>query len=299
MSVEFRWLENHGEQETQVGVVVVGPTTRTALFVALLAELPATYGTFVFKSVDSCRLVEGTLDVWDCQISYGAFRDKRELQAGESEFRFGSSRRNVVRTVSIASRVYMLAKNSISQTTAADNLVDNPPPPDARIVKYTGKSSGGPGDAAEGAEVTEYLNQFSWRVAVPFSTATESWRRDVGNLRGHVNSGSFFGYSAGEVLFEDITGGVKGDGIYMFELAFAQTPNVTDLNVGGILVDKKGWEYVDASKMDFQSFGPLPHQDGWIPRQLLPVVDAVKVHQMYPESSFAPMATLLGLGGGG
>lgn len=269
MSVSLRWLEDHAEDSLTVEALVEGPENRTDLFLEILFNVPATYGSLVFNRLESATLLEGRVDMWKCRIKYAAFREKRELQAGESEFVFSSAQRSITRTWSIDSRVYDESGNVTSST------------PDARIIGYNEQER-----RADGTEVTEYLNAFSWRVAVPFSVATESWRRAAGDLRGSVNQSSFFGYNAGEVMFTDITGSVRGDQLYRFELSFLQGLNPGTITIGGISVPSvKFWEHLD---IDDQQ---LVESNGII----VPKVRRVKVHQMKPIASWAILSSLLGV----
>ncbi len=277
MTVLLKYDESHGMQETTIGAVVDGPTDRAGLYVELLANLPATYGTLVLKSIESADLVEGHLDIWNCRVRYGAYQEKQDLQEGENEFRFSSMKRSIKRTISIASRCYQLNAEGTSTVETT--------PPDLQIIRWNPETK-----SADGVDETEYLNAFSWRVIVPFSTATEEWRRQVGNLRGSVCNDTFFGYDAESVLFDDITGTVTGSGLYQFELSFIQSPNIADVEVGDIEVGEvKGWEVIDVSGQQLIE-GTVAGRE-----QVFPKVSRVKIHQTKPIQSFAPLAALLGM----
>ncbi|CAK9099169.1 Tape measure protein (TMP), partial [Durusdinium trenchii] len=268
MLKEQRGIHAGINQETRVGTIVSGPTDRAGVFAELAANLPLTYGPFVLKSVARATLVEGQVDVWNCEIVYGAFREKKPLQEGESEFRFASARRTIRRTVSINSRAF-----------DASGLV-SPPPEDVRIIGWKELDK-----RAEGIEETEYLNAFSWRVAVPFSTASEIWRRNVGNLRGSLNQSPFFGYEAGEVLFDDITGSVRGAEMYIFELSFQQSENIASLDVGGINVtDVGGWDVIDVDDQEI-----VEDTDR---QMLIPKVRQVKVHEVKQKKDWTLLSQL-------
>lgn len=269
MGVALRWTEDHAEDSLTIEALVDGPENRTDLFVEILGNVPATYGSLVFNRLESATLLEGRTDVWLCRIKYAAYREKRELQEGESEFRFASAQRSITRTYSRSSRVY----DSTGEVTSST--------PDAMIIGYNEQER-----RADGTEVTEYMNSFSWRVAVPFSTASESWRRAAGDLRGSTNQGSFFGYNAGEVMFADITGSVRGDQLYVFQLDFLQGLNPGTITIGGISVpDVTFWEHLD---IDDQQ---LVESNGLI----VPKVRRVKVHQLKLISDWSILSSLLGV----
>lgn len=64
-------------------------------------------------------------------------------------------------------------------------------------------------------------------------------------LTGHVNSDSFQGYNAGEVLFYGVTGQEREDGLWEVSFKFGYQPNASSLTVGTIPgIEKKGWEYL-------------------------------------------------------
>lgn len=279
MSVDFDWTESHGMQDARFGAVVYGPTDRTGVLAELLAELPATYGPLTFQRLESADLVKGTTDVWNCRLLYGPYRDKEELQAGDSEFKFSSVKRTITRTISLASRCYELDDSDPPETVETF-------PADLQIIGYNPNEH-----TADGVSDTDYLDAFSWRVAVPFSTATESWRRQVGGLRGSVCNHSFFGYDAGEVKFDDITGGVKADELYLFDLTFLRSPNIASATIGGITVPNiLGWDHIDATEL-----GIHPEVGGSGPPRLVPVVSRVKVHRNYILADWSILAALLGL----
>ena len=269
MSVDLKWPENHAEDSTTLEAIVVGPTNRTDLFVEIVANIPAYYGTLIFSRLESADLVAGHLDVWKCRLKYAAFREKQELQVGDNEFRFGSANRTITRTFSLSSTVF-----------DADGEVD-PAPADARVIGYNEQDR-----KATGTKVTEYINSFSWRVAIDAETVSESWRRDAGNLKGSLCTDTFFGYPSGEVLFKDMTGNLKGDGVYVFNLDFLQGENPGDITIGGINVT--GVEFWDEIDGDDQK---LIEENGII----IPEVRRVKVHRMKRKSSWSLLTSLLGM----
>jgi len=269
--LKLGWEETHSTQDTKINALVYGPATRTELFNYLLSELPLLYGTLVFKGLDSASVLANQPYLWNVRVAYGAYQDKRELQAGECEFKFTPVKRQIKRTISISSRCY----DSSGAIT----------PPDLQIIGWKPKD-----ERADGTTVTEYLVGFSWRVAVPASTASESWRRAVGDLQGTTNTATFFGYDAGEVLFDEIDGGVRGAGMYVFTLSFVRGKNVASVNVGGITVPNvKAWEIIDADdqKIVLDTSGSKP--------RLVPQVERVKVHKVAEEGDWTALSALLGV----
>ena len=208
MSVNQDWVERHDEQSTLVGFIVTGPTTPNGVAAELMAEIPTTYDWRVLNRIQSIELVPGTSDTWMCTVKYAAYQEKRELQSGDMEFRYQTGGEQTRRTISITSRVF-----------DADGLI-SPAPSDAHVIGWNPASN-----SAEGVTVDERAYQFGWTVIVPFATATETWRRQVGELVKTVCSGTFFGYAAGEVRLDQVSGTVRGAADYRMELQFSRRPN--------------------------------------------------------------------------
>src|SRR5690606_1985363 len=139
-----------------------------------------------------------------------------------SEFYFANGSRTFTRTYSRSSVAY----DSGGQMS--------PAPSDVQVIGWNPSSR-----TADGVEDDETLNSFGWNIIVPFTTATASWRRQLGELRGSVNGSAFFEYPAGEVLMQDARSVVRADGEFRIEMNFLQYPNETNLNVGGITVAEK------------------------------------------------------------
>lgn len=278
MPVEIGWRETHGEQDVTIECLVTEVETRAELFAEIAANLPATYGTYVLQKLGRAELIPGTTDVWQTEVVYGAYRERQQLQEGESEFKFSSVRRTYTRTIALESRVFI--RNS---SNATEELTGNDLPIDAEVIGAKEAEK-----AATGVEMTEYINAFSWRVAVPFSTATENWRRTIGRLRGSLTDQSFFGYDAREVKFVDITGGVRGSGLYIFELSFEQLDNIPSLNIGGLTItDIKGWDVIDIDDQDWTY--------DTVRKRLVPRVRQVKLHRVDDLADWSPIFALLSL----
>jgi len=267
----LRYPETQQESGCIIEALVGGVTTRADLVAEVVANTPASYGNLVFNKIDSAELIEGTLDQWKCKLRYAQFRDRQPLAPGETYFQFGSAQRTIRRTISRSSRVFDDASGT--EQTYFDN----------QIIGFNEQTL-----RAEGVDDTEYINSFSWRVAVPFSTATESYRRSLGALRGSVNNAPFFGYPAGEVQFKDITGNTQGAEVYVWRLDFLQGVNPGNVTVGGILCSNVTfWEIFD---IDDQQWYLDESKWLWYPR-----VRRVKVHKIKRDADWTLLSTLLGV----
>ena len=80
------------------------------------------------------------------------------------------------------------------------------------------------------------------------SRVTTSYKKTVAALTGTVNSSSFRGFSAGEVLFLGASGtkrSKKPNAPWEITFRFAVSPNQSSLQVGKLKVsNKKGWDYL-------------------------------------------------------
>ena len=75
-----------------------------------------------------------------------------------------------------------------------------------------------------------------------------SYKKRIAELTGCVNSGSFKGYAAGEVLFLGASGsrrGKRSSDYWEITFKFAVSPNTKNFKAGAITVtSKKGWDYL-------------------------------------------------------
>jgi hypothetical protein len=101
------------------------------------------------------------------------------------------------------------------------------------------------GDNIDGTDVTVPIYNFAETHKMAASTVTASYKAALFAATGKVNNASFKGFSSGEVLFLGASGSKTGLDKWEIAFKFAASPNVTNLDVGGITVSsKKGWEYL-------------------------------------------------------
>ena len=272
MGVLINWPERIQPGQTEIEVIITGQETAAEALDELAAELPASWGDMGLSTIGSLDRVPGQIDVWKAKPVYKLVPDKPnkgQLQPGEFEFAFSSSRQTIKRTVSLESVCFP---------------EPDEPPHDLQLIGCDTKTG-----APRGVDVVEYLNAFRWRVAVPFSTAVESWRRTVGGLRGTLNNATFFGYDARSVKFEDITGSVKANGLYVFDLSFTQKDHQTGVTIGGISVGTvDAWSVIDTeTEPEEQTVNGKT--------ELLPKVKRVKVHRVDRVADWSLITAILGM----
>lgn len=276
MSVAIRWPERVSPGQTEIEVIVTGAETYSDAITELSEELPAAWGDMSLSTIGSLDIVPAVSGMWIAKPIYKLVpvsqreRNGGQLQSGEFEFAFSSSRQTIKRTVSLESKCF----DSGGEISPHDKTLINCDP-----------KTGSP----RGVDVSEYLNAFRWRVAVPFSTAAESWRRSAGELRGSLNQSAFFGYDARSVMFEDITGSVKAGDLYNFDLSFVQKKHQTSVTIGSISVGTvDAWSVIDVeTEPEEQTISSK--------KQLLPNPTRVKIHRVDPISSWSLITSILGM----
>lgn len=109
-------------------------------------------------------------------------------------------------------------------------------------------------DGVEGVDVTIPVFSYTETHFVPAASVTSGYVNTLFNLTGRVNSGSFKGFAAGEMLFLGASGSKRSsEDFWEITYRFACSPNATGLNVGPITgIAKKGWEYLWALYEDVE-----------------------------------------------
>lgn len=96
---------------------------------------------------------------------------------------------------------------------------------------------------------------------------------------GRVNDGSFFGFSAGEVLCAGVSGSRNGQN-FDLTFRFLESDNATGLLFGDIEVDKGGWEYLWILYEDDVDDTA---------KSLIKIPKAVYVERVYDEADFSAL----------
>ena len=119
------------------------------------------------------------------------------------------------------------------------------------------------------------------------SRVTTSYKKAVAALTGTVNSSSFRGFAAGEVLFLGASGSKKSkktSAPWEITFRFAVSANQSGLEVGKLKVSsKKGWDYLWVRYADKVSENK---------KNVIKEPVAAYVERVYPEGDFGN----LGLG---
>jgi hypothetical protein len=97
----------------------------------------------------------------------------------------------------------------------------------------------------EGVDIIIPVYNFSEVHYLSNTTVNDAYKATLFSLTGKVNSATYKGYLAGELLFKGASGSKKGRSDWEMTFNFAASPNKTDIVVGDISgIAKKGWEYL-------------------------------------------------------
>jgi len=102
-------------------------------------------------------------------------------------------------------------------------------------------------DSVNGVDIVVPQYQFSETHWFAPGLVTEAYKNTVGAYTGWINSVTFRGFPAGEVLFLGASGSQQANSYWQITFKFAVQPNRTSIAIGfsGITVDvKKGWQYL-------------------------------------------------------
>jgi hypothetical protein len=99
----------------------------------------------------------------------------------------------------------------------------------------------------DGADVRVPVGGFQVSWYAPQASVTESYRTTVLGMVGKTNNDTFYGHSAGEVLFAGVAGRARNTDDWELVFRFETSPNQTGLTIGESPhtitgVDVQGWE---------------------------------------------------------
>lgn len=167
-----------------------------------------------------------------------------------------------------------------ARATRASYNADGAMSTDARnVIGWDGKT-------VNGCDVIAPVLSFNLPWGAPLALVTWPWVRTVGGLVGKVNSATFLGFPAGEILFTGLTG-ARNSKMRRWDLTFSflHSANVADLDVGGITVATKfGHDYLDVKFS--------PDEDG-TGEKVVPKPVEAHVRKVYDAADL----TALGFGG--
>ena len=169
----------------------------------------------------------------------------------------------------------------LNQSLKTDGRYPNNAPDFAGAIEVDNEGN------VNGVDVTMPVLNFTETHTLNGGRVTTSYKKTLAALTGTVNSGSFRGFSRGEVLFLGASGtkrSKKASAPWEITYRFAVSPNQAGLQVGDIKVTRKyGWDYLWVRYADKVAEGG---------KNVVKKPVAAYVEMVYPEGDFGN----LGLG---
>lgn len=106
-------------------------------------------------------------------------------------------------------------------------------------------------DRVEGVDVTVPAYQFSETHRFANAFVDQAYKLALFNLTGRYNNATFRGFAAGECMFLGAAGSRRGDDLWSITFRFACSPNVSGLVIGGMTINKLGWDYLWVRYADY------------------------------------------------
>lgn len=102
------------------------------------------------------------------------------------------------------------------------------------------------GQDIQGTDILIPQPEFSLSVEPINITEPNAFLRAISRIVGRVNSNTYLGFAPGELLFSGADHSGATDRPFQVTYRFQCSPNLQNINVGGITVPmKRGWDYLD------------------------------------------------------
>ena len=244
-----------------------GGEDEIAAHAAVVAQAPLTYRSIPARGSSIKLLVQGpSLTVYEVTCKY--ILDQKQTQTSDPD----TAEYNATLSFNLVGGTQHI---TTALSTTSHRLFADGPTVDVKNVIGLDLKTG----QVRGVDVFAPVMDFSYVTRFPNSALTADYIRSVYELTGTVNDSAFKGSAAGEVIFKGARGSKKGQDEWELSFEFAYSPNKTDIVIGGITVDKKGWEYLDVMYKEdtTNTIGNKPIQ---VPAQ-------VNVHKVYEDGDFS------------
>lgn len=195
--------------------IVTGTDDEDVVIATVRDTAPATIATMRRQTIEVTPLGAG---VWECSVPYEGTTDETQYT-----FETGGG------TAHITQSLQTIARYAPAGKTAPN---------------FFG-AIGVNGDNIDGTDITIPIYNFTETRRLSGALVTGAYKSALFYATGKTNNANFKGFAAGEVLFLGASGSKTGIDKWEIAYKFAASPNVTNLDVGGITVgSKKGWEYL-------------------------------------------------------
>lgn len=206
-------------------VVLFDPATETEYDVELAAinGLPAVYAGYVFNSAKLKPIAWNTFQVTAMYKPLGA---PDTTGATPPEFSFEVA----TESIKVLAALATVSQGAVSGRTAPNH----------------GGLIGVTDEGVEGIEVPQAVFSFSEVHHFEAAAITGAYKIQLAKLVGKVNSTSFRGFAAGELLCTGVSGSIRGTDLWTLRYGWSALPNVSGLSIGPLSgITKRGWDYLE------------------------------------------------------
>ena len=166
-------------------------------------------------------------DIWDVTARYAQADPQLLLDTGSAEYSFD---------ITVESQRILQAYSTVNSYVAAGSATDY-----HEAIGIDPKTK-----QAEGADVLVPVSSFQITYAPAVAVVTPTYQKNVRDLVGKVNNGTFNAHAAGEVLFVGCSGRKRTDADWELTFRFDVRPNQTGLVIGDITgINCNGWDLID------------------------------------------------------
>ena len=214
---------------------VSGTTSDIEAVSELWSQTASTYSGFYKNDARVEPIGDPTISgMWTGTVSYGQPDMNPVREVGDSVYSFDTGGG----TQHITNALLHINSYAPSGITASDWQ---------GAINVTGS---GADMQVEGVDIISPVYNFAETHYIAYEDVDQDYKLALFNATGKVNSDSFRGFSAGEVLFLGASGTVRGDNAdWEISFRFAASKNKTGLTIGTgatkiSSIAKKGWEYM-------------------------------------------------------
>ena len=144
---------------------------------------------------------------------------------------------------------YMITSNTTEHVLSALETAafGDGAPPSGNLINWNGRT--GPLCAVSGADIITSAFRENCLLTIDAGNCTASFRKKIASLTGSVNSRTFHGWAAGEVLFLGANSGLpgyndRGDELVDVTFKFAIRRNKDPRIVNNLRISASGWDIV-------------------------------------------------------
>lgn len=212
------------KESAEIVWVVKGTDSDTDARTAVTTATPTTHDS---KPLDHVKVEQEADEVWYCTAVY---QRPGGATVEESSFSFdtgGGSQH--------------ITQSKLTVDSAGGGLYTAAAPDFGGAIGVNGT---GINSTVEGCDIVVPVYQFSETHIFADAAVTTGYKSALFALTGTVNDATFRECAAGECLFLGASGSKRGTGDWEITFRFSASPNKTAINIDGMEVDKKGWEYL-------------------------------------------------------